>query len=155
MEEITVKPIAFVKNNLLEIKGNDWKTTLSEIELAPNFSTESLLGIEGFSHLQIIFYFHKTTETVVESAHPRRNSNIPKVGIFAMRKQNRPNHIGITVVKLIKKESKKLIVLGLDALNGTPVLDIKPFAKRLLPKEEIEEPDWVSDNTENLTDSLR
>ena len=145
MEKITVKPIAFVKNKLTEIRGSDWKMTLSEIELTPNLLAESLLGIEDFSHLQIVFYFHKATETVVGNAHPRRNLNIPKVGIFAMRKPDRPNHIGITIVKLIKKEGKKIIVMGLDALNGTPVLDIKPVAKRMFPKEMIKEPDWVNE----------
>ncbi len=145
MEKITVKPIAFVKNKLTEIRGSDWKTTLSEIALTPDFLAESLLGIEDFSHLQIIFYFHKATETVVGSAHPRRNLKIKKVGIFAMRKPDRPNHIGITIVKLVKKEDRKLIVLGLDALNETPVLDIKPVTKRMFPKEDIKEPYWVNE----------
>ena len=147
MEEIIVKPIGFVKNKLLEIKGSGWKTMFSEIELTSDFSNKSFDGIEDFSHLEIVFYFHKSTKTIIGNAHPRRNLNSSKVGIFAMRKQDRPNHIGITIVKLIKIEGKKLVVLGLDALNGTPVLDIKPVVKRLFPKENIKEPDWVNNNT--------
>jgi len=145
LKEITVKPIAFVKNTLTKIKGDCWKTTASEIELTSDFSEKSLDGIEDFSHLEIVFYFHKAKKGITEKAHPRKDKNITKVGIFAMRKPDRPNYIGVTIVKLLKKDGKKLFVLGLDALDGTPILDIKPMVKRLLPTEEITEAYWINE----------
>ena len=141
---ILVQPIAFVINKYKEIKGKIPKDAISEIVIVADIPKESLTGIEDYSHLEIIFYFHKATNTIKGKAHPRNNKDIPKVGIFAHRNPNRPNHIGLTIVKLIKKEGKKLFVSGLDALDGTPILDIKPVVKHFLPKESIKQPNWIN-----------
>ncbi|HIP48330.1 MAG TPA: tRNA (N6-threonylcarbamoyladenosine(37)-N6)-methyltransferase TrmO [Lutibacter sp.] len=143
MSEITVKPIAFVRNEFQEAKGIIPREAISKIELIDSISIASFDGIDDFSHLEIIFYFHKASKVITGTAHPRNNTNIPKVGIYSHRSRNRPNHIGLTLVKLIKREGNTLTVSGLDALDGTPVLDIKPVVTRFLPQEKIKEPDWV------------
>lgn len=142
MSNIIVKPIAFVRNEFKEAKGKIPRETISKIELIDSVSEASFKGIDNFSHLEIIFYFHKASKVVTVTAHPRNNKNIPKVGIYSHRRKDRPNHIGLTLVKLIKKEGNTLTVSGLDALDGTPVLDIKPVVERFLPQEKIKQPDW-------------
>jgi len=147
--KIELTPIAFVKNNRIEKTDDHWNEIVSEIELAENIPTESLDNIETFSHLEIIFYFDKATKIVVGSEHPRGNKNWPKVGIFAQRKKNRPNHIGLTTVNLIKKVGRKLIVTNLDAINGTPIIDIKPVFEEFLPKGELKQADWSKELMKN------
>jgi tRNA (Thr-GGU) A37 N-methylase len=87
---------------------------------------ESPDSIETFSHLEIIYYFDKSNKIITGSEHPWENPDLPKAGIFAQRKKDRPNHPGLTIVNLIKKQRRKLIISNLDAINGKPVLDIKP-----------------------------
>lgn len=77
-----------------------------------------------------------------ELSHPRNNPDFPLLGIFSQRKAARPNHLGATVAKLIKREGKKLYVINFDALNGTPVLDIKPAMIEFLPQGAITQPEW-------------
>jgi tRNA (adenine37-N6)-methyltransferase len=142
--EFVVKPIAFVKNTRREIKDDSWSEVVSEIELAAGIPEETLDRIEEFSHLEIIYLFHRIGEkdVVLNSAHPRENPNWPKVGIFAQRKKNRPNRLGLSLVKLIRKEGRVLTVKFLDAIDGTPILDIKPVMKEFLQQEEIIQPSW-------------
>ena len=77
--------------------------------------------------------------------HPRNNPNWPKVGIFAQRGKNRPNRLGVTVVKIIKREGTRLTIQGLDAVDGTPVLDIKPVICEFLPRGEVNQPEWAGE----------
>ena len=145
-QEISIIPIAQVCNNRSEVTDDDWGEVISEIQLKDHISPDSLDGIESFSHLEILFFFDRTTEAIVwKSAHPRENVNWPKVGIFAQRKKDRPNHIGVTIVELIKREGNKLIVKGLDAIDKSPVIDIKPVMKEFLPKVPIQQPSWSSE----------
>lgn len=102
-------------------------------------------GVDGFSHLEVIYYFNKSAKVVMGSEHPRENESWPRVGIFAQRKKDRPNHLGHTTVNLIARRGRKLIVSKLDAINGTPILDIKPVFKEYLPKGDVKQPDWVSE----------
>lgn len=124
-----------------------WGNVVSEIIISENLPEECLDGINTFSHLEIIFYFDKANraEAVYGASHPRGNKDWPRVGIFAQRKKDRPNHLGLTIVKLISRRGRVLIVEGLDADNDTPILDIKPVAKEFLPREEIAQPIWMSE----------
>ncbi len=140
--EIILRPIAFVKNSREEKLDGNWSDFVSEIEIVDELPIECLDGIETFSHLEIIFHFDKATKIVEGSEHPRGNPNWPKVGIFAQRKKDRPNHLGLTTVELIRKQNRKLIVSILDAINGTPILDIKPVFNEYLPKGNIIQPGW-------------
>ena len=143
---IQLEAIATVKNSRKEIKDDDWEDIVSEIILDLSLSEECFRGIEAFSHLEIVYYFHKVNKTKInyDSRYPRNDKNLEKVGIFAQRGKNRPNQIGLTIVKFVKKEGRTLFVRGLDAIDGSPVLDIKPVIKEFLPMESIKQPAWVS-----------
>jgi tRNA-Thr(GGU) m(6)t(6)A37 methyltransferase TsaA len=148
---INLSPIGIVKNTRQEIEDDNWGNVTSIIELDSKFDEESLYEIESFSHAEIIFYFHLVDENKIEtkSRHPRNNKDLPKVGIFAQRGKNRPNRIGSTIVKIMKREGKQLHVQGLDAIDGTPILDIKPVMKEFLPREEIHQPEWSTELMKN------
>lgn len=146
MKEIILKPIGYVKNNRIDLSDDFWGEIISEIELVEELPKDTLDGIDTYSHLEIIFYFNKIEpEKIIFSGHPRENPDWPKVGIFAQRKKDRPNQIGATIVKLLKREGKKIFVKYLDATNGTPILDIKPIIKEFLPQEEISQPAWATE----------
>ncbi len=141
--EFKIKSIAEVINNRNDLSDDFWGDIISEIKLSDEYSQESFLGIEDFSHLEIFFVFDKdiNNKIVSGSEHPRENKEWPKVGIFAQRKKNRPNFIGSTIVELIKKEGKSIFVKHLDAINKTPIIDIKPVMKEFLPTNIIQ-PQW-------------
>jgi tRNA-Thr(GGU) m(6)t(6)A37 methyltransferase TsaA len=149
--EIKIKPIAFVKNSRKSVSDDYWGNIISEITLIDSFTEDSLQGINEFSHLEIIFYFNQVLDDAIikEARHPRGNTNLPKVGIFAQRGKNRPNKLGLTIVELIEQKGKTLIVKGLDAIDWTPIVDIKPVIKEFLPTNEILQPKWCSDLMKN------
>ena len=109
-----------------------------------DFDPEALLGIEEFSHAEILFHFDRVDERkIVRGArHPRNNRDWPLVGIFAQRGKNRPNRIGSTIVRILRREGRSLYVAELDAVDGTPVLDIKPVMQEFLPRETVRQPAW-------------
>ena len=148
---INLSPIAYVKNIRAEIQDDHWGDVVSVIELDSAFSEEALFQIESFSHAEIVFYFHLVDENKIETGarHPRNNESWPRVGIFAQRGKNRPNRLGVTTVKILKREGRQLFVQGLDAIDGTPVLDIKPVIKEFLPREEIRQPVWATELMKN------
>lgn len=141
---ISLNPIAFVHNSRKEPEDDQWDSIISEIILAPAIPEESLKSLEDFSHLEILFWFNRLRDEdlVFGARHPRGNPLWPKVGIFAQRGRLRPNKLGLCIVKLLRIEGRKLTVQGLDALDGTPVLDIKPIMREFLPREEIRQPLW-------------
>ncbi|WP_078394572.1 SAM-dependent methyltransferase [Shouchella patagoniensis] len=144
----TLQPIATVKNDRLVVEDDQWGEVVSTIKFHPSINPVALEGISSFSHLEIIFCFHLVEDRHVqwEARHPRNNKEYPKVGIFAQRGKNRPNKLGVTTVKLLEHSSAdELIVKGLDAINGTPIIDIKPVMKEFLPFENVTQPEWVSD----------
>ena len=148
--EIKLKPIAFVKNSRMAPKDDFWEDVISEIELAEHIPTEAFYGISDFSHLEIIFFFDKALNNdIVFSGHPRENPNYPSVGIFSQRKKDRPNNIGLCTVELLEHNGRKIKIKYLDAIDGTPVLDIKPVFKEFQPKGTIKQPSWVSDLMKN------
>ncbi|XRD24204.1 tRNA (N6-threonylcarbamoyladenosine(37)-N6)-methyltransferase TrmO [Lysinibacillus fusiformis] len=142
-----IQPVATVSNSRKTIKDDLWGEIISTIELSENLHEESLKGIEDFSHIEIIFYFDQVSDDQIqyEARHPRNNQNYPKVGIFAQRGKNRPNKIGITMVELVEVKQRTLIVRGLDAIDGTPIIDMKPVMKEFLPKGVIKQPVWSTD----------
>jgi tRNA-Thr(GGU) m(6)t(6)A37 methyltransferase TsaA len=148
---IELKPVAFVKNMRNDMSDDHWGNVLSEITLVDELPEEALHGIETFSHLEIIYHFNKADDDkiVLSAAHPRENKAWPKVGIFAQRKKDRPNHIGTTIAKFVSRTGKTIIVSHLDADDGTPVLDIKPVVKEFLPQGEVIQPGWISELMRN------
>jgi len=155
---INIEPIGFVKNTRTKVEDDYWGGLVSEIILDEKYGEESLGRIEEFSHAEIVFYFHqvKDEKIVIGARHPRNNINLPKVGIFAQRGKNRPNKIGTTIVKVLKQEKNILFVKNLDAVDGTPVLDIKPVFKEYLPDEKVKQPEWTQEIMKNYwCDSAR
>ena len=146
--EIVVRPVGFVRGGRAEPLDDAWDAVEAHIELDPaQFSPEATAGLSAFSHLEVVFHFDRAApEKIVTGArHPRGNTAWPKVGIFAQRGKDRPNCIGVTVCLLLGVEGLTLRVRGLDAIDGTPVLDIKPVMKGFLPRGEIREPLWATE----------
>lgn len=147
MTVFSVSVIASVKNSRREIEDDRWGDVVSVIELDASLPEEALFEIESFSHAEIIYYFHLVEEAKVEtgSRHPRNNKAWPKAGILSQRGKNRPNRLGATIVKILKREGRHLHVQGLDAIDGTPILDIKPVMREFLPREEVTQPEWATE----------
>jgi tRNA (adenine37-N6)-methyltransferase len=144
---ITLSPIGYVNSPRAEIEDDNWGDIVSQIVLTDEFNAESLQGIEAFSHAEIIFYFDrvKREKIVTGSRYPRGQQVWGKIGIFAQRGKNRPNQIGLTTVRILQRDGKILTVQGLDAIDGTPVLDIKPVMKEFLPRGDVLQPKWVDE----------
>ena len=148
--EIRVKPVAIVRNSRIKPTDDFWGESISEIELSECIPTEAFDNISDFSHLEIIYYFSQVEiKDIVYNGKPRGNSSYPNVGIFGQRKKDRPNPIGLCTVELIEHTDRIIKVKYLDAINGTPVLDIKPVFKEFQPKGEIKQPNWVGDLMRN------
>ncbi len=144
---MVIEPIGFVKNNRQEVEDDHWGGLVSQIVVNETLGAEAIQGLEDFSHAEIIFAFHLVDEAkiVTGARHPRNNPDFPKIGIFAQRGKNRPNRLGLTTVKILKRQDNVLFVEGLDAVDGTPVIDIKPVMQEFLPREEIRQPQWVTE----------
>ena len=144
--QITLEPVATVKNSRKDPIDDQWGSIISEIELGEHIPAEAFSNITDFSHLEIIYYFDKVKTTdIVFSGHPRGNINYPKVGIFGQRKKDRPNTLGLCTVELISHNHKTLTVKYLDAIDGTPVLDVKPVFREFGIQSNITQPSWVND----------
>ncbi|RZN36841.1 MAG: tRNA (N6-threonylcarbamoyladenosine(37)-N6)-methyltransferase TrmO [Methanosarcinales archaeon] len=143
----TVKSIGVVRSPAKE-PVDQWGDVVSEVVLGKEY-TEGLDGIDGFSHAVIVLFMHKAGRKVVMRAHPRGNVEVPLTGIFALRTPRRPNPIGITTVKIIRRDENRLVVRGLDAVDGTPVLDVKPYIPQLDEGDsqggglDVQVPEWV------------
>jgi tRNA-Thr(GGU) m(6)t(6)A37 methyltransferase TsaA len=125
--EIVLKPIGVVRTTAIGDEVKD-KTRTSQVVIHSELA-EALEGVDGFSHLFVLFWLHQTSESQRKTlkVHPRGRKDLPLLGVFATRTMLRPNPVGLTLVELVKVEDNVLTVRGLDAFDGTPVLDIKPF----------------------------
>lgn len=141
---ITLQPVGFVISPRGDTSDDYWSDVESRIELCPDFGPEAFDGIESFSHVEVTFFFDRVPEDRIErgARHPRGNPAWPLVGIFAQRGKNRPNRLGVSVARLISRQGRQLVLQGLDAINGTPVMDIKPVMCEFLPAGEIRQPAW-------------
>jgi tRNA-Thr(GGU) m(6)t(6)A37 methyltransferase TsaA len=141
-------PIGTVRSTRMVTEDDDWDSVLSSIELdATQFTTEAVSGLETFSHIEVVYLFDRVDPAKVEKGarHPRKNTAWPKVGIFAQRGKNRPNRIGTTICRVDRIEGLRIHVLGLDAVEGTPVLDIKPWVREFGPRGEVRQPKWMTE----------
>ena len=145
---LELTPIGHVRGGRIEATDDDWGSVRAVIALDPAlFEPDALEGLDAFSHAEIVFHFNLVPETKIVSGarHPRGQTDWPKVGIFAQRGKNRPNRLGVSVCTIIAVKGLCLEVQGLDAIDGTPVLDIKPVLKGFLPRGDIVEPFWASE----------
>ena len=143
---ILLEPIAIVKNVRTAATDDFWGNIISEIILLDHIPAEAFENIEQFSHLEVIYYFDKVDRSkIVYSGRPRGNPDYPVMGIFSQRKKDRPNQLGLCTVELIGHAGRSIKVKYLDAIDGTPVLDIKPVFKEFELKTEIKQASWVND----------
>ena len=149
--DFTIHSIGTVINSRNDLSDDFWGGVISEIRLDPSFDAGALDGIEAFSHLEIIFVFDRAVNDhpMTGSGHPRKNPGWPRTGIFAQRKKNRPNFIGTAMAAFIRKEGTSIFVRDLDAINGTPVIDIKPVMKEFLPLGPVTQPSWADELMKN------
>jgi len=144
---ISLRPIARIDAVRNAAEDDFWGGSVAVIELAAELPDEALDGIEDFSHVEVLYLFDRVTQDkiVPGARHPRNNPAWPRVGIFAQRGKNRPNRIGSTVCRVLRRDGRRLYVAELDAIDGTPVLDIKPVMREFLPRGEVRQPAWVSE----------
>jgi tRNA-Thr(GGU) m(6)t(6)A37 methyltransferase TsaA len=148
---ISLEPIGVVRSARTGMEDDYWGGIVSEIVIAESLGAEALVGIEDFSHAEVIFYFHQVEvgKVITGARHPRGDTSWPKVGILAQRAKARPNRLGLSVVKIVDRSRNVLRVTGLDAIDGTPVLDVKPVMQEFLPRETVFQPRWATELMEN------
>ncbi len=143
---IEVSPIGTVRGGKTKASDYQWGQVRARIELdADRFDAESFAGLDEFSHILVVFHFHAADPDREErgARHPRENEAWPKVGIFAQRGKDRPNRLGVSICRLVEVEGANLTVEGLDAIDGSPVLDIKPHMSGFAPRGPLREPKWA------------
>ena len=141
---IAIRPIGRVRSTRVATGDDGWDAEQASIELDDAFEPDALAGLETFSHAEIFFVFDRVAEDAVErgARHPRGNPDWPRVGIFAQRGKDRPNRLGATIVEIVSRSGRTLVVHGLDAVDGTPVVDIKPVMAEFLPRSAVRQPAW-------------
>jgi tRNA-Thr(GGU) m(6)t(6)A37 methyltransferase TsaA len=146
-EKFELIPIAHVRGARSEVEDDFWGEAESRIVLTDVVEESALDGIESFSHVEVLYVFDRVEEAkIVRGArHPRNNSAWPRSGILAQRAKNRPNRLGSTICRIVRRAGGTLFVRELDAVEGTPVVDIKPVLREFLPREEVRQPAWASE----------
>ena len=147
-EELTVRPIGYVVGGRAEALDDDWGDVEATIELdAAQFATDVLAGLDSFSHVDVVYVFHLVADADIETGarHPRERQDWPSVGIFSQRAKGRPNRIGTTTCEIVSVEGLQVRVRGLDAIDGTPVLDLKPYMTAFAPRSVVREPVWAKE----------
>lgn len=141
---IEVVPVGFVAAPRTHAEDDYWGGEQATISLVGTFTAEALRGLDEFSHVEITYFFHgvEPSQVVTGARHPRNNAAWPRVGIFAQRARSRPNRLGSTICRLLRVEATSLVVAELDAIDGTPVLDIKPVMEEFLPRGALRQPQW-------------
>jgi tRNA-Thr(GGU) m(6)t(6)A37 methyltransferase TsaA len=140
-----VEPVAFVRGGRADAVDDDWGDVEATIVLVSTLPEDSFAGLDEFSHVEVVFVFDRVDESKVTlgARHPRGNTEWPKVGIFAQRAKARPNRIGLTTCEVVSVHGRELRVRGLDAIDGSPVLDVKPYMDEFAPRTPVEEPEWA------------
>ena len=124
-KRITFRPIGIVQSPQTEPQNRDWDKIVSEIQIDKKWA-KGLKGLEDFSHIIVLFHLSRAYGVNL-LVHPKRRMDLPLVGMFSTRSPHRPNPIALTICRLVKRRGTRLTVKGLDAIDGTPVIDIKPY----------------------------
>jgi tRNA (Thr-GGU) A37 N-methylase len=145
--KLEVEAIGRVESQRGDVADDDWGGVECSIVLDERLPADALCGLETFSHAEILFVFDRVDPAKVVSGarHPRNNPAWPAVGIFAQRAKGRPNRIGSTICRIVRRDGRRLYVAELDAIDGTPVLDIKPVIREMLPREPVTQPAWAGE----------
>jgi tRNA-Thr(GGU) m(6)t(6)A37 methyltransferase TsaA len=144
--DFTVTPVGYVRGGRTAVEDDEWGSVTARIELE-GFDPDAFLAIDGFSHVEVLFGFDRVDPDAVcrGARHPRGRDDWPLVGIFAQRAKDRPNRIGSTVCELVAVDGAAIEVRGLDAVDGTPVLDVKPYLPGFAPRGEVRQPAWAEE----------
>jgi tRNA-Thr(GGU) m(6)t(6)A37 methyltransferase TsaA len=142
-----VRPVAKVTSSRTDLVDDDWDNVESSIVMLAPFGPHSLAGLGEFSHVEVVYLFDRVDpdDVCVDARRPRGNPAWPEVGIFAQRAKFRPNRIGISTCELLSVEGTALRVRGLDAIDGTPVLDVKPYMAEFGPRREVRQRAWSTE----------
>ena len=144
-DAVVLRPVGRVVSPRDDLSDDNWGDVPAVIRLDPaRYGEEALYGLRDFTHLEVVFHFHRVPTEKIETGarHPRGNTDWPLVGIFAQRGKNRPNRLGVSRCTLMKVEGLDVHVRGLDAIDGTPALDIKPYLREFGPRGEVGQPRW-------------
>ena len=136
-------PIGVVRSTRAQAEDDNWDSETSSIDLIQPFSERALMGLTDFSHCLVVYVFDKAAwDESKMSRHPRGNKDWPEVGILAQRAKDRPNRIGVTVCRVVSVDGSVLHLEGLDAIDGTPVIDIKPYMAEFDARGDVRQPTW-------------
>jgi tRNA-Thr(GGU) m(6)t(6)A37 methyltransferase TsaA len=140
------KEIGRVRSDIIEMIDENWGDVISSLVIKEEYSL-GLTGLDGFTHIIVIFHMHRADYDRDSHLvrHPQERIELPKLGIFAQRAKHRPNPIGITAVELLSVEGNIVKVRGLDAIDDTPIIDIKPYFPAYDIRSEAKIPDWVEE----------
>lgn len=138
---IAANPLGYAKNSIDKPMLPGWKDVITEIIINENYA-KGLDGIENYSHIIVVYWMDKEEKCHLRH-HPQRRADVPFGGIFACRCPQRPNPIAISTVQLIGRENNILKVKGLDILNTTPIIDIKPYWPQYDKVDNAKVPHWV------------
>jgi tRNA-Thr(GGU) m(6)t(6)A37 methyltransferase TsaA len=145
MSTFTMRSVGTMRNTRTDPGNSDhWGAVVSTIELNEELGDQCLLGLDNFSHVEVLFVFHQAAERddYTGGRHPRGRQDLPAVGLFADRGPRRPNRIGATICEIVAVDRRRLQVRSLDAVDRTPVLDLKPVMHEFLPPQ-TRQPQWV------------
>ena len=146
MEAFEVVPVGRVTSSRVEVTDDGWDGERAAIELLSPFDERALRGLDGFSHCVVITLLDRAVwDEARVLRRPRGNPDWPEVGVFAQRVKDRPNRLGITTCTVLGLAGAVLQVGGLDAVDGTPVLDIKPHLVEFGPRGEVRQPAWATE----------
>ena len=142
---MTLQTIGTVRNQLTGRARRDVKNTVSKIVVASSL-TEALDNLDEFSHIIVLYWMHLSRQPAPMKVHPRRRAELSPVGVFASRSPDRPNPIGKATVRLLGRRDNILTVEGLDAVDGTPVIDIKPYIPGIDSADDAATPPWLTEH---------
>ncbi|GGR31640.1 tRNA (N6-threonylcarbamoyladenosine(37)-N6)-methyltransferase TrmO [Streptomyces cinereoruber] len=145
--EIVSDPVGRIVGGRAEVRDDEWGEVSAVIRLDERFEPDALAGLDSFSHVEVVYHFDRVPVEKVETGarHPRGNTDWPLVGIFAQRGKNRPNRLGVSRCRLLRVDGLDVHVQGLDAVDGTPVLDIKPYMAEFGPRGTTSQPEWATE----------
>lgn len=145
--DLSLRVIGVVRSPRTNVTHADgWGDVQARIELAADLGSEALTGLADFSHVEVVFWFDQVHRraSYAGRSRARGQADMPLIGVFAARGPHRPNPIGVSACPVVAVGDRWLDVRGLDAVDATPVLDLKPVMPRLLP-DGVHEPGWSAE----------
>lgn len=142
MTEIKLKPIGFAKNQEHKHVGG-WAGVVTDLVIEKQYE-DALLGLDDYSHLLVIYWMHEVSTCEMRHVPQGKVGVVPEVGIFSCRCPQRPNPLGLSTVKVLGIENNIITVEGLDVVNGTPILDLKPYTPQYDAVADAKVPAWVN-----------